>query len=93
MRKVEVYKLGESRGIAIEKPCDSNFHVWKCKTILILTYREVDDNTSLRNTHKEGTDECVKWIQCDKLDRSFIGLSQSDDMLEYVRDVTSPKQM
>lgn len=61
---MDVDKLGGNRGIAIDKLCESNFHVWKQKINFILTYREVDHVISLPNTHREGTTEHISPRNC-----------------------------
>lgn len=79
--------------IKIDKLTDSNFHIWKQKIDLILTYREVDEVASQDNPHKSGTPEFKKWTQLDKQARALIGLSLSDEMLEHVRGASTAKQM
>lgn len=90
---MKIDKLGRSRGIAVDKLCEPNFHVRKQKINPILTYRKVDHVISPPNTHREGTVEHMKRIQCDKLARAIIGLSLSDDMMDHVRDVASANQI
>ena len=51
------FEKTSSRGVGIEKLTELNYHVWKQKIDLVLTYREVDDVISCKNTLATDTDD------------------------------------
>lgn len=77
----------------IEKLTESNYHVWKQKIELVLTYRDVDLVVTEENFHEEGSPEYEKWVRADKLAQAIIGLTLSDDMLEHVREAGTAQEM
>ena len=84
---------GMSPTVKIEKLTDENFHVWRQKIDLLLTYREGDHVISTRNPYEMGTSDYKTWVQHDKIARAIIGLSISDDMLEHIRGLDTAKDM
>ena len=80
-----------SLGTRIEKLCDSNFHAWKQKIVLILALKDLDD--FIENDPPTEEKELSMWMKNDRKARAIIGLSLSDEHLEHVRDVTTAKEM
>lgn len=52
---MEPEKPGQSGAFKIDKRTDSNFHIWKQKADIILTYSEVHEGMDQQNTQEKGT--------------------------------------
>lgn len=59
-------KASQCGGIKIDKRGDSNYHVWKEKIYLILTYREIDETIAQENPSEKGTIDHKAGVQGDK---------------------------
>ncbi|CDF34864.1 unnamed protein product [Chondrus crispus] len=85
---------GGGGSIRIDKLTDSNFYVWKQKIQLLLALRDVDQYiVEGRVPSEERAEERKKWIRGDSKAKALIGLSLSDEHLEYVRDVDTAHDM
>ena len=76
----------------IEKLSDSNFHVWKQKVQLILSFRELDDHIA-DEPAPPPPDDSEKWSKDDAKAKAIIGLSISDDHLQLTGDCESALEL
>lgn len=76
----------------IEKLSDSNFHVWKQKVQLILSFRELEDHIT-DEPASSAPDDSEKWSKDDAKAKAIIGLSISDDHLQLTGDCESALEL
>ena len=76
----------------VDKLRDDNFHIWKARIQLILSFKEVD--THLVDDPPDRTAEAFPaWHKADVKAKAIIGLTLSDSHLEQVQHATTAKQM
>lgn len=73
-------------GLRVEKLTESNFHTWKLKIQLLLSYRELEQFIEQHDPHPPDSDLWKEWRKKDRKTMAIIGLSLCDIPLEHVAD-------
>lgn len=87
-----IFLMESIGGFKIEKLGERNFHVWKQKIKLILSFRELEDVIADQEPPVD-VDEFEKWKKRDAKAKAVIGLTLSDDHLDHVRGVETAMEM
>lgn len=79
--------------LKIDKLRDNNFHVWKQKIELVLSFRDLSDHIVEGAAAPREEEKAAEWSRNDSKARAVIGLTIPDEYLEMVRDCDTVLEM